>query len=350
MRLASKTSLALVVYYLRPLKDSADALAQQLHSVLAALEVNVALRMSVLHSTMGETEAAEIQEQLSREDPYHLAVIFVTESNPGGGWWYRSGTDKDAKIQVSEKALLDQCLYELRHLAQSAVTARVYGVACGMNLPGEGVIKAIHDYLYPLPYLSFLLPSAYILTAPDYTNMLPELFVHLYYFGAGFRSSVLRTWAVNREARAHTGLVIMDRANSDAAFCVSTVIHSPVYRRPLGVDLPNVTTICGCQDDKARWKLKKRMKGYGDEVVFLLNATCCRTQLQVAIKPGRRRELIMHGTTITEELWDYESMSFEFTEFDMVAMKTLPWKESSNHPPPDFSVPWTRAGVQGKNK
>ncbi|EUC59159.1 hypothetical protein RSOL_298710, partial [Rhizoctonia solani AG-3 Rhs1AP] len=62
----SKTSLALIIYHLRSLKDSAEALAQQLQAVLAALEVNVALRINVLNSTMHEAEATEIHEQWLR--------------------------------------------------------------------------------------------------------------------------------------------------------------------------------------------------------------------------------------------------------------------------------------------
>ncbi|EUC54677.1 hypothetical protein RSOL_065070, partial [Rhizoctonia solani AG-3 Rhs1AP] len=343
----SKTSLALIIYHLRSLKDSAEALAQQLQAVLAALEVNVALRINVLNSTMHEAEATEIHEQLSRDDPYHLAVVFLTESHPGGGWWYTSERDRGGKFQVPEQALLDQCLDDLRPLAESAITARVYGVTCGVNLPGEGVIKAIHDYLYPRPYLSILLPSAYMLTVPDYTNMLPELFVHLYYFGGSFRASLLRTWAVNREARAHTGMVVMDRINRTAAFRVSKFIHSPINRRPLGVDLPEPTTVCGCDDGSARWKFVKKVDGCGDEKFFLFYATCCQTQLQTVIKPGRRNQLTMHGTTVTEEVWNYESMSFEFTEFDMVSMRIFPRQDSKKLLLPDLSTPWTRAGREG---
>ncbi|CAE6494132.1 unnamed protein product [Rhizoctonia solani] len=348
MRLASKTSLALIVYYLQSLKDSAEALTQQLQSSLAALEVNVALTMNILTSTMHEAEASEIHEQLSRDDPYHLAVIFITESQPGGGWWYTSEKDRRGKVQISEQTLLESCLGDLRPLAESAITARVFGVACGMNLPGEGVIKEIHDYLYPRPYLSILLPSVYSLTVPDYTNILPELFVHLYYFGAPFRASILRVWAVDREARAHTGIVLMDRTDCKHAFRVSKFIHSPTNRRPFGVDLPEPTTVCGCQDYDARWKVVKRMDGFQDEKVVILKLTCCQTQLQVAIKPGQRQELTMHGTTVTEEVWNIESMSFEFNEFDMVAMRTSSPQVSVN-PNPALHAPWTHAGRKAQN-
>jgi hypothetical protein len=153
--------------------------------------------------------------------------------------------------------------------------------------------------------------------------MLPELFVHLYYFGAPFRASILRIWAVNREARAHTGIVLMDRLKRDEAFRVSKFIHSPTNRRPLGVDLPEPTTVCGCDDSDAGWKSVKTLAGFGDEKIFIFDSTCCQMRLEVAIKLGRRNELKMHGTTVTEEVWNYESMSFEFTEFNMVAMKTL---------------------------
>ncbi|EUC59160.1 hypothetical protein RSOL_299120, partial [Rhizoctonia solani AG-3 Rhs1AP] len=317
MRLVSKTSLTLIVYYLRLLKTYADALVQQLQSSLAALEVNIALRINVLTSMMHEAEATEIHEQLSRNDPYHLAVVIMTESHPGGGWWHTSDKDRGGKGQVSEKALLGECLDDLRPLAERAITARVYMVSCGVNLPGKGIVKDIHDYLYPRPYHSILMPSVYMLTVPDFTNMLPELFVHLYYFGAPFRASVLRVWAVDREARAHTGIVTLERVNPKDAFRVIFDV---------------------------RWKLVKRMDGFGDEKIVVLNTTCCQTQLRVAISPGRRREFTMHGTTVTEETWDHETMTFEFTEYNMVAMETLPPRGDNKHPPPALDVPWTRAG------
>jgi hypothetical protein len=62
-RLASKSSLALVIYHLQSLKDTARALADQLQSILGALEVNVAFRMSLLTRTMHEHEADELSKQ-----------------------------------------------------------------------------------------------------------------------------------------------------------------------------------------------------------------------------------------------------------------------------------------------
>jgi hypothetical protein len=76
-------------------------------------------------------------------------VVFLTESHPGGGWWLASHTDPTKTYQVSEEDFLGECLSELRPLAERAVSARVFGICCGLNLPGNGVIKTIHDYILP---------------------------------------------------------------------------------------------------------------------------------------------------------------------------------------------------------
>jgi hypothetical protein len=85
--------------------------------------------------------------RLGQDDPYHLAIVFLTESHPGGGWWYSSQYGNQASSQVGEKEFLSNCLSDLRQLARSAVTARIFGAACGINLPGAGVVGTIAQYL-----------------------------------------------------------------------------------------------------------------------------------------------------------------------------------------------------------
>lgn len=76
---------------------------------------------------------------------FHLAVIFVTESNPGGGWWARSG---HSALQVEEKEHLKWIGNQLRQLAAEAATVRYFGVACGSNLRGQGIVNNICEGLF----------------------------------------------------------------------------------------------------------------------------------------------------------------------------------------------------------
>ncbi|KAG9090584.1 hypothetical protein FRC06_000974, partial [Ceratobasidium sp. 370] len=117
MRLASRTALALVVYHLHAHTDWAKALAEQLQSALAVFEVNVATHVRLLHLGTDADEATELLEQLVPGTPYHLAVVFLTEGSPGGGWWYASRHGKQTPSQVDEKQFLAHCLSNLRSTA-----------------------------------------------------------------------------------------------------------------------------------------------------------------------------------------------------------------------------------------
>jgi hypothetical protein len=211
-------------------------------------------------------------------------------------------------------------------------------------------------------YLSFLLPSVHALVPCDYTSMLPELFVHLYYFGSPFRSLLLEVWANSENTRSHTGLVLIDRKHRDSSLEVNKFLYSPSNTRPLGIDLPLTVTLCGCEIPDARWKLKATREGQKEQISIFLS-TCCKTELQVAIYPGLCRILKMHGTTVTVEPWDSVAGNFQFTEVDMVAMRVVvsrqyviapvlladPRPTQSPHQrrtldPRDLEVPWTKAG------
>jgi hypothetical protein len=82
--------------------------------------------------------------RLAADADYHLAVVFVTESQPGGGWWARSGLHAS---QSDEGEFLRFLGNQVRHLAREALTVRYFGVVCGWNLPGQGVIDTIQGAL-----------------------------------------------------------------------------------------------------------------------------------------------------------------------------------------------------------
>lgn len=69
------------------------------------------------------------------EGPYHLVYMFLTESNPCGGWWF--STD----AQESEGEWLKAMLCEYEGIATKALSARIFGICCGVNLMGAGVMS-----------------------------------------------------------------------------------------------------------------------------------------------------------------------------------------------------------------
>ncbi|KAG9102124.1 hypothetical protein FS749_015707 [Ceratobasidium sp. UAMH 11750] len=320
MRISPRTAVALVVFHLQSLKDLADSLAQQVQAALGVFEINVATELRLLHHGLGESEAEAIHDELNPEVPYHLAVVFLTESHPGGGWWHTSQYGRLAASQVSEAQFLRNCLHEIRKLARDAQTARIFGVACGVNLPGKGVLNAIHNHLVSRRYLSIVLPTSYSLLLCEYLYIFPELFLNLYYFGSELRASLLRVWGKSREVRLHTGLLVMERPNPNSVFSVSKVMHSPLSHRPLGVDLPVASSVCGCPEDLARWNFKTEKQNVR-ETVFLYRSSCCQVELQVAVFADKRRSFLEHGTTFTEEVWNPVTRTFDFQERAMVRMK-----------------------------
>ncbi|KAG9077797.1 hypothetical protein FRC06_008711, partial [Ceratobasidium sp. 370] len=75
------------------------------------------------------------------EDPYHLAFVFLTESNVAGGWWW----DDDA--QCSESEWITGILNKYSGIADKALSARVFGLCCGINLSVPGTVQSIADSL-----------------------------------------------------------------------------------------------------------------------------------------------------------------------------------------------------------
>lgn len=94
--------------------------------------------------TCPERVLTALWDSLPSDAPYHLAVVFATEANPGGGWWNKSGPHK---AQSEEGVFLEWLGNQVRGLARDASTVRYFGVACGSNLPGQGVVRDIHDTL-----------------------------------------------------------------------------------------------------------------------------------------------------------------------------------------------------------
>ncbi|KAG8682301.1 hypothetical protein FRC09_016865 [Ceratobasidium sp. 395] len=348
MRVASKTSLALVVYHLRPLASEARTLADQLMSALQVFYVNVAWQTRLIHHAIQPEEAEEFFKELPRDAPYHLAVVFLTEGDPRGGWWHTSLHRNQPDGRLHEDEFLQSCLQNLRGFARKAATARLFGIACGLNLAVPLAMQRAKEYLSTTPFVSMVLPTTSSLLIHEWARILPELFVNLYYFGAGLENSLLRIWGKSTGVRKHTGILLMERAGRGSEFNVKKYMHSPPASRPYGVELPVSNSICGCRSD-SKWRYKTEIQNRL-EVVFVYRSSCCEVELQVAIHATHRRRIKMYDTTITEEFWHYATQSFLFTERENVAMRVFP--PNPNGPPrkPFLQELWTMSGKRNEKR
>lgn len=65
----------------------------------------------------------------------------MTESDPSGGWWWND------EGQDSESVWLRGMLGTYQDLANKAISARIFGLCCGINLACPGVVGEITNAL-----------------------------------------------------------------------------------------------------------------------------------------------------------------------------------------------------------
>ncbi|CUA72103.1 adenosinetriphosphatase [Rhizoctonia solani] len=341
MRVTSRTSVAIIIYHLNSFNALARSLSEQLHAALASFYIPVACQTRLIHRGFTSHEADLLFEELPRDLPYHVVVIFMTEGDPQGGWWHtiNYGSQKDGR--VSEEDFLETCLKSLKKLANNAKSARVFGMSCGFNLKVKGVMSAIVRYMERTPFDSLVLPNTCSLLLCEYVHIFPEIFINLFYFGAGLERTLHRTWGKSKEARTHTGLIIMDRARRDSDMKVQLISYAPVISCPLGVPLPLAKTVCGCPE--ANWSFKKELQ-HPPEVIFIYRTKCCQIELQVGIHPDQRRQTKEYEVSLVVEAWNRGKGRFTFNELKNVQMKLLPRNSDGTPNLVDRSEMWTYSG------
>ncbi|CEL53175.1 hypothetical protein RSOLAG1IB_11307 [Rhizoctonia solani AG-1 IB] len=334
----------LVIYHLYPYTDLALALRDQITAALGAFFVSTACQTRLIHRIFQAEQAETMFDEISRDVPFHLAVIFMTESDPRGGWWHTSTYGNMKSSTVSEIDFLATCLDNLAEVARSAATARVFGISCGYNLRAEDTIKDILSYLHPTPYLSLVVPSTTTLLMCDFVPIFPELFLNLYYFGAALETSLFSAWGKSKEARTHTGLTLFSRTARNSEIEVKTILYTPVASRPFGVPLPVMQSICGCRDGTT-WTYKTRRLNQL-EYIHIYRAPCCQVELQVAIYPGDRLQYLKHEMCFNIERWDSITQRFNFNECDNVRMKIFPPSKDGKPAAVNLDGMWTVAGAR----
>ncbi|KAF8595553.1 hypothetical protein BDV93DRAFT_564255 [Ceratobasidium sp. AG-I] len=350
-RLSSRASVGIIVHHLSSMKGQAYSVTRQVMSALGGLEVNMSVRIYQLPNGVPKSDVAHMHASLLPEAPYHLVVLIATESDPRGGWWQMSDLDAAGRSSVSERSILSLCLSPLGRLAKDAVSSRVFVIACGTNIfvkPEEAgqepTLQGITGYLKTHPWHSLVLPTVKALHVAEYLLFFPELFVELYYYSTPLRSALLRCWAKSREARSHTGLILMAKSDQDSRLIVSRFEYGAKSVRPHGVYLPMPASICGCWDKSPRWKPHYDSISHGERFYFLVS-TCCRLELHLAVFVGDRRVIEMHGTTIVEEPWRSQKDKFDLDDPDNVSWRVSKARSTQEMDKrPRHTSPWTEVG------
>ncbi|KAG8688544.1 hypothetical protein FRC11_005238 [Ceratobasidium sp. 423] len=330
---------------------AARSLLEQVSSALCVFEVEFVSYLRVIGDPVDVEEVTSIHSQLVLEGPYHLALVFMTEGDPRGGWWITSQKSKGGAGQTNEKKFLRYHTKELTKLATDAATSRIFILSCSTNMFKPSTLGAVHGTMNRRPWHSVVIPTTASLLVNEMIDILPELFIHLYYFGANFKSSLLRIWAKSISARVHTGFIIMDRQGFSDELSVSKIEYAAQSIRPYGVHLPVPESLCGCWGKVADWKLRHVSSDFGESFHFL-RSSCCAHELHVAIFTDRRTVRKLHGITIMQEDWDESTQNFTFDPSIMVRMVQSPARRGTDVEAqrPRHEAPWTLAGRQAQEQ
>ncbi|KAG9093505.1 hypothetical protein FS749_014267 [Ceratobasidium sp. UAMH 11750] len=319
-RLSARSSIIFVLFHLKTTLIQAEALLAQVSAVLGVFELHLVTFLQELEAGLTDEQAYALKAELLAKQPYHLAVVFLTEGNPDGGWWTKTDLEEGGSAQTDEKQFLRYHLKPLTSLARHAASARIFVSSCALNLFAYQTLGTIFDTIDKRPWHSLVMPTIPALSQQLFLPVIPELFAQLYYFGSPFRSSLLRTWVKSPDARAHTGLIVMQRASFSESLSVNRFEHAPSTSRPIGVDLPMIPSLCGCWNRDNLWDCRHISFKFGEQFYFL-RTSCCAFELHIAIYKGPRKLLDAYGTTIMEEPWNKETKSFLWDISRMVLMQ-----------------------------
>ncbi|KAG8691128.1 hypothetical protein FRC11_006613 [Ceratobasidium sp. 423] len=145
-RMYLRTSVIMVVVYLRSVQRQAEVLLQQVASALGGLEVEVDQYFVMLPQGFRKEAVGQM---MSHKEDYHLAFMIMTESDPRGGWWFSDDKDAQGRLRADEAQVLGPYLKTLQPLAERAKSARIFIFACGTNINGSAVVESLWKMLTP---------------------------------------------------------------------------------------------------------------------------------------------------------------------------------------------------------
>ncbi|KAG9082862.1 hypothetical protein FS749_006510, partial [Ceratobasidium sp. UAMH 11750] len=316
-RLAVKSDLVVIILTLPSLTARGQNIFEAIKSQLGAFEMNVDCYEVELPFLLPKGDLRAI---LSSEYQYHLAFVFLTESSPGGGWWFQGPENQGSAsnelpqgAQASEAVWLRTMLNGYDDIVERAVSARIFGLCCGVNLTAPGVVLDIATCLESTKWESIVLPTGSSITPEEYACMFPELFTQLYYKSAPLKSALLTTWSRSHRAREHTGLLLIDKTGDPRTCTVQKYSYAPTSSRPWGVDTPFPESFCNCSNDNQaiKWVRPKRSpKPAFGEYFATLHSSCKHSVLYLAVFAKDFRLVKIGGTTVVVQSYCEELRGF----------------------------------------
>ncbi|KDN34380.1 hypothetical protein RSAG8_12528, partial [Rhizoctonia solani AG-8 WAC10335] len=207
-------------------------------------------------------------------------------------------------------------------IAEKAVSARIFGLCCGLNLAEEKTIPAILSPLVNSHWDSVMLPTASSLLPEEISTIFPELFGHIYYNGVPLTTAVVRVWAASQRARVHTDILLIEGLRGQPT--VKKYRYGSLASRPYGVDLPAPWSFCKCAQDgnTPKWKRKDgKIARLHDEFLVRYKTTCNHAHIDLAIFTGNAYIREAAGAQVVIEDFDHQSRTFPLDTPDSIAMK-----------------------------
>ncbi|EUC54397.1 hypothetical protein RSOL_045870, partial [Rhizoctonia solani AG-3 Rhs1AP] len=303
----------LLISYLPRLEERAKTIDNAIRSLLGAFEIVTIALYLPLPETLHASNRNWI---LDLDYPYHLVFIFMTESNPGGGWWI------DNEAQTDEAAWLSGLVGLYTDIAKKAVTARIFGLCCGLNLTEKQTIPAILSSLANSHWDSVMLPTSSSLLPEELAVIFPELFGQIYYNGAPLKTALVRVWATSQRARAHTDILLIEDLRSQPS--IKKYRYGSLSSRPYGVDLPAPWSFCHCANtgDSPKWKRKAwSSKLLHNEFLMRYRTSCGHAHLDLAIFVGTAHIRKAAGVQVVVEDFDHLTGMFPLDSPHSIAMK-----------------------------
>ncbi|KAF8593575.1 hypothetical protein BDV93DRAFT_549497 [Ceratobasidium sp. AG-I] len=234
-------------------------------------------------------------------------------------------------------------------IARRALSARIFCVACGLNLAGPGVIADIEHAFQMRPcWQSIVLPAAASVLPSEYIGILPQIFTHLYYLGTPLASALARVWAARKPAAYHTDLVVFEKPNEGGEPSIIKYTYGSASSRPWGLVLPEPGSLCICatSTDAVKWirqgnseetKFRERLVRY--------RSSCGHVYLRIAICLDGVKTTKAAGVQIVKQPFDRKKSAFPLDSrdwFHFDVYKVVDPKRMSKFR--DHKEPWTLRG------
>ncbi|KAG9100873.1 hypothetical protein FRC06_003592 [Ceratobasidium sp. 370] len=311
------------------LEEMAESLVTQLNAALRVFELHVIPLVLKTMSEVCEKHAEQVRRQLLPTAPYHLVVLFLTESDPRGGWWVASETDPEGPRRANEGEFIVHHTRNLEGLAKDALTARLFAISCGLNMFNEDVLGDIFHTVDRFATVA--------LNHSTFRSFDPALAVH-WDFPRAIRPSLLLRSAARKLTPSYMGQVTGNKTT------YWVYIDGTVEGRKR-------ITLCAKVRTRAAYHPPFGLRVTDDTfAVRLLGQIGSPLVLHIAIYTDNRAIFKAHGTTIMEEVWDLATERFTFDPATMVTTRMSRSRKGTDlqKERPTHDTPWTIAGQQAR--